>query len=74
MKERLIDLKVYKHNVLSFIEKQAQIALKDKSQVLEIYYTGHGQKKTGNWVFAEYSEKGEKSDHVISLKEVIETI
>ena len=74
LNEQLIDLKVFKHNVLSFIEKQAQNALQDKTLELIIYYTGHGQKKTGNWICAEYSVKGEKSDHVISLKEVIEKI
>ena len=36
--------------LIEMIEKHAEDAVADGSNLIEIYFTGHGELKTGNWV------------------------
>ena len=54
-----------KWTVLDRIQKCAKKTVTYRDAHIYIYYTGHGEKHTGNWCFA---------DGIISLKEVIDAV
>ena len=57
------------------IKVASQKAVEGKCQYLEIYYTGHGERGTGDWLAAipDICMNGSK-DYLVSLNEVLDKI
>lgn len=61
--------------LMQLLEKIAEEAVADGSCLIEIYFTGHGELKTGNWVMEKPEQIfNEEIDYTCSLKEVIEIL
>ena len=63
MVENMRNLK--RADVIQELKEMAKFAKENKCMGVDIYYTGHGEKFTGNWVF---------SDGVITLNQVMKAL
>ena len=70
----LIKEDVFKSDILDMIIVNANLASQNKDE-LTIYYSGHGDDKTGNWITADkYKWFPSYESYTVSLQEVLQTI
>ena len=64
-----------KKPLIQLLEKISEEAKEDESVLIEIYFTGHGELKTGNWVMEKPEQIMDAGyDYTCALKEIVDAI
>jgi hypothetical protein len=67
-----------KKTILKSVREGAEIAVENKAGLLNIYYTGHGVRGSGNWIAGElpptFVDKEKKLEYQVSLEDVLREI